>query len=81
MDTIIPAIAAIVLYITALNLWGAAFRYRLRKGAPSSIDGPGWFTPIWRAGRWLEPRGVRLLWIGSAALVTGTILLLISLNR
>jgi len=70
--------AAAVFYISALSLWGAAARYRLRKGAPSSINGPGMFSPIWRAGRWLEPRGVRLLWLGNAAFAAGTATMLVS---
>ena len=73
-----PEIAGGILMIVALSLWGAAFRYRLQKGAPASIDGPGMFNPIWRAGRWLEPRGVRLLWLGYAALAAGTAMIFIS---
>lgn len=62
------------LYIVALNCWGAAARYRIQKGPVPPDSGPGLFTPVWRMGRWLEPRGIRLLWWGNIALVAATVL-------
>jgi len=62
------------LYIVALNCWGAGARYRIQKGPVSPDSGPGPMTPVWRMSRWLEPRGVRLIWWGNLALVAATIL-------
>lgn len=77
-----PAIvAAGVFYIAALNLWESGARYRIQKGPRSAATEPVWWTPFWRAGRWLEPRGVRLLWLGNAAFAAGTILLVLFVYR
>jgi hypothetical protein len=75
MDSILPVIASGALIITALTLWGSAYRHRLKKGPISPDDGPGMFTPAWRMGRWLEPRGVRLLWLGHAAMAASILIM------
>jgi hypothetical protein len=62
------------LYILALNCWAAGARYRIQKGPIAPDSGQPWYTPVWRMGRWLEPRGVRLLWLGILAFSVATVL-------
>ncbi len=55
--------------------WFGALAYR-KAGVPVLSWSPRQWRPLWRAGDVLQPRGVRLLWMGYVCLAAASILIL-----